>query len=65
MTRVYNVSNYGAIYVYGQILPAKGIHFRYVNGLILDNVKVGTIYPDIREEFVFHNIEGIYYEKRN
>ena len=34
--------DYPEVYVYGRILPAKGIYFRHINGLILDNVTVET-----------------------
>jgi len=44
---------YPEVYVYGKILPAKGIYFRYINGLTLDNVTVKTYYEDTREDFVF------------
>lgn len=50
---------YPEVYTYGRILPAKGIYFRHVDGLILDNVKVSTYHPDKREDFVFDNVKVI------
>lgn len=47
---------YPEVYVYGKILPAKGIYFRYINGLTLDNVTVETYRPDAREDFVLEHI---------
>ena len=47
---------YPEVYTYGRILPAKGIYFRHVNGLKLENVKVSTYHPDNREDFVFDNV---------
>lgn len=47
---------YPEVYVYGRILPAKGIYFRYVDGLTLDNVTVDTYNPDTREDFVFEHV---------
>lgn len=44
--------SYPEVYVYGRILPSKGIYFRYIDGLTLDNVKVRTYTPDAREDFV-------------
>ena len=44
---------------YGWILPAKGIYFRYVDGLIIDNVTVTTLRPDVREDFVFEKCENV------
>ena len=53
-----NASGYPEVYVFGKILPAKGIYFRYVDGLILDNVQVETYRNDIRENFVFEQVEN-------
>ncbi|MBQ9801449.1 MAG: hypothetical protein IJW51_00030 [Clostridia bacterium] len=47
---------YPEVYVYGKILPAKGIYFRYVDGLTLDNVTVETYRPDAREDFVLEHV---------
>ena len=49
--------DYPEVYVYGRILPAKGVYFRYINGLVLDNVTVETIAPDTREDFVFASVK--------
>ena len=48
--------DYPEVYVYGRILPAKGIYFRHIDGLTLDNVTVETYRKDIREDFVFDNV---------
>lgn len=48
--------DYPEVYVYGRILPAKGIYFRHIDSLTLDNVTVETYRPDTREDFVFDNI---------
>ena len=50
---------YPEVMVYGRELPAKGIFFRHVNGLTLENVKVSTYKPDAREDFVFENVESL------
>mgnify|MGYP003294058969 CR=1 FL=1 len=50
--------DYPEVFVYGRILPAKGIYFRHINGLILDNVSVQTDCPDLRQDFVFNNISN-------
>ena len=47
---------YPEVFVYGKILPAKGIYFRYVDNLTLDNVTVETYRPDAREAFVFEHV---------
>jgi len=47
------------IMVYGYILPAKGIYFRHVNGLTLDNVKIKTYRPDARQTFVFEKVQNL------
>ena len=39
--------------------PAKGIYFRHVKGLKLDNVQISTEVPDEREDFVFDDVEII------
>ena len=44
-------------YVYGTVLPAKGIYFRHVNGLKMENVVVDTYKPDAREDFVFEKVD--------
>ena len=36
--------------------PAKGIYFRHVKGLKLDNVQIDTELPDEREDFVFDDV---------
>ena len=49
--------DYPEVYVYGRILPAKGIYFRHINGLTIDNVTVETYRKDVREDFVFKNVQ--------
>ena len=48
---------YPEIMVYGKTLPAKGIYFRHVEGLLLDNVTVESYMPDAREDFVFEDVK--------
>ncbi len=48
--------DYPEVYVYGRILPAKGIYFRHINGLYLENVKIKTYREDTREDLVFENV---------
>ena len=50
---------YPEVYVYGAILPAKGIYFRHIDGLTLENIKVDTYRPDIREDLVFDDVNGL------
>ncbi len=54
-----SAQDYPEVYVYGRILPAKGIYFRFVQGLTLDNVKVSTYRTDAREDFVFDSVENL------
>ena len=51
--------DYPEVYVYGRILPAKGIYFRHINGLTLDDVTVETYHEDIREGFVFDDVNEV------
>ena len=48
---------YPEVYTYGKFLPAKGIYFRHINGLTLDNVTVETYREDVREDFVFDDVK--------
>ena len=50
---------YPEVYVYGRTLPAKGIFFRYINGLTLENFTVETYKEDGREDFVFEKVENL------
>lgn len=50
---------YPEVMVYGRELPAKGIFFRHVKGLVLENVRISTYNPDLREDFVFDNVDGL------
>ncbi len=51
--------DYPEVYVYGRILPAKGIFFRHIDGLTLDNVTVTVDRDDKRENFVFRNVTNL------
>ena len=51
--------DYPEVYVYGRILPAKGIFFRYIDGLNLENVSVKTYHRDVRQDFVFKDVVGL------
>ena len=50
---------YPEVFVYGRELPAKGIFFRHINGLLLENVKITTYRDDAREDFVFVDTENL------
>jgi hypothetical protein len=54
--------DYPEVYVYGRILPAKGIYFRYVDGLVVENVTVETNRPDVREACVFEKVNALEYK---
>ena len=47
---------YPEVNVYGEILPSKGIYFRYVESLVMDHVTVKTYRYDAREDFVFEHV---------
>lgn len=53
------IRDYPEVYVYGRVLPAKGIYFRHVNGLTLENVTIKTYRDDVREDFVFDDVKRI------
>lgn len=48
--------SYPEVYVYGRVLPAKGIYFRHTENLTLENVTVKTYRPDTRADFVFDDV---------
>jgi hypothetical protein len=50
------ICDYPEVFVYGRILPAKGIYFRHINGLTLENCIAETYREDCREEFVFDSV---------
>ena len=50
---------YPEVYCYGKILPAKGIYFRHIDGLTVENFRVETERPDIREPLVFEDIKDL------
>jgi len=51
--------DYPEVMIYGRTLPAKGIYFRHINGLTLDNVTVETYKDDRREDFVFEDVSNL------
>ena len=50
--------DYPEAFTYGWILPARGIYFRHIKELQLENVTVETYRPDAREDFVFEQVES-------
>ena len=50
---------YPEVWNLGLTLPAKGIFFRHIDGLTLENVTVDSYYPDAREDFVFEDIKNL------
>ena len=50
---------YPEVNTYGTTLPAKGIYFRHIDGLTLDNVTIKTYRSDVREDFVFDNVKNL------
>ena len=54
-----DAQDYPEVYVYGRILPAKGIYFRHIEGLALENVTVESYREDARENFVFDQVNGL------
>lgn len=56
--------DYPEVYVYGRILPAKGIYFRYVERLTLEDVTVETYRDDVRQDFVFEKTSKLNVLKR-
>lgn len=48
--------SYPEVYVYGKVLPAKGIYFRHIDGLAIENVEIKTLRPDVREALVFDEV---------
>jgi len=50
---------YPEVNTYGRTLPAKGIYFRHIEGLTLDNVTIKVYRSDVREDFVFDNVKGL------
>ena len=55
----HETSGYPEVYMNGKALPAKGIFFRNVDGLIIENVKIETYKEDVREnDFAFENVKN-------
>ncbi len=55
------VKGYPEVMIYGKVLPASGLYFRYINGLTAENIKIRTIRPDVREGVVFEKINDLKY----
>lgn len=51
--------DYPEVYVYGRILPAKGVYFRHIENVTLENVTVETYREDKRPDFVFEQVNGL------
>ena len=51
--------DYPEVYVYGRILPAKGIYFRHIEDLTLENVIVETYRDDKRKDFIFEQVNDL------
>ena len=49
----------GIVIAFQKYLPAKGIFFRHIDGLTLENVTVRTFRPDAREDFVFADVNNL------
>ena len=47
---------YPEVNSYGKFLPAKGIFFRHVEGLTMENVTVTTNRADARKDFIFDRV---------
>lgn len=55
----HETSGYPEVYMNGKALPAKGIFFRNVDGLLIENVKIKTYLEDVREnDFAFENVKN-------
>ncbi len=50
------VSDYPEATMFGEILPAKGLFARHVNGLKIEAMTLATIKPDERPDFWFGNV---------
>ncbi len=50
--------DYPEVYVYGRTLPAKGIFFRHIDGLSIENLSVSTINNDKRPLIVLKSIRN-------
>lgn len=51
---------YPEVFVYGSILPAKGIYFRHIDGLNLKNIVIKTKRKDKRENIVLDDINDYF-----
>lgn len=52
-------NSYPEVFVYGRTLPAHGIYFRHIDGLVLENVSMKTYFDDVREALVFDNVSKL------
>ena len=50
---------YPEVFVYGKVLPAKGIFFRHAKGVTIENFEVTSYKEDGREDFVFEKVENL------
>ncbi len=50
---------YPEIWNLGWTLPAKGIFFRHIKGLTLENVSVDSFMSDAREDFIFEDVSEL------
>ena len=50
---------YPEVNTYGRFLPARGIFFRHIDGLTLNNVTVSFNKEDVRENFVFDRVKNL------
>lgn len=50
---------YPEVNIYGRFLPAKGLFFRDIEGLTMENVRVTVDKSDIREDFVFDRVNNL------
>ena len=56
--------SYPEVYVYGRILPAKGVYFRHIDGLRVKKFSVKTYRNDTRKTFIFDNVPNLKYEEK-
>ncbi len=54
-----NNPGYPEVHIYGRPLPAKGVFFRHIKGLTLDNFTIESYKDDPREDFIFEDVEGL------
>ena len=52
-------SGYPEVFVYGKILPAKGIFFRHIDNLDIKDIRIENYKKDARESLVFEDVRFI------